>query len=636
MATKTGTLIIDNLDGGMNDVDSPLRLMENQFVEARNINLTSNLFGKRLGATALSVTGSGLTGVVSSLIRHLPSEDEAEAELWAVDDDNVISRNAAGAWAAVTPADAISSRPQDVVGASLDGKLFLAFDSAVDRLHVWDGASLRRVGVGTPAAPTAANTAGAGTFAGTRYYRVRYIEMSGSDVIRRSEASPVLTFAPSGANVGVTVTKPAAISEGETHWELEASLDNLTFFVIATTAVGTTTYADTASSYSSGSTPNTAGLHIAPGSAKYVVADENRLILGGSWETDDYKSRIAWTPVIGSLDVGDSERVVATTSIRSYLDLDRGDGGGLTGLSEPLSGSVYAFKASQVYKLVRTGVAETPYLPVTVSKRIGALRHQTIVMAEDESGQPALYFLSRQGPYRIGTGGLRFLGRDISTTWSEVNLDATSVVGHGVYHADLKQIWWWVSTGSANDPDLKIVFHTELGRASVEGIRGGWVEHDGPSASARCSVMFANTVGASNSVDLKPYIGQHGGDARIWKCDSGLGDNGTNYAAYVLTRAYQPAGVDVRCGLVNGTVIAAVAGGVTIHAKVYVDFDGVYSTGNASIAPVSTELRCFRRLEDLRAGNARSVHFYIGDETAVEDIWTIDAVAFRWRQEEEV
>ena len=59
-------------------------------------------------------------------------------------------------------------------------------------------------------------------------------------MLRRSEPSESLEFTPAGTATGAIVSKPATISEDETHWELEASLDDVNFYVVGTTDVGTT------------------------------------------------------------------------------------------------------------------------------------------------------------------------------------------------------------------------------------------------------------------------------------------------------------------------------------------------------------------------------------------------------------
>jgi hypothetical protein len=110
-------------------------------------------------------------------------------------------------WADVTVDDAISTKPQDVVGVTLNGKRFMAYDSTQDRLHVYDpnlaSPRVRRVGLATPAAPTAADTGGAGAYAAVqRWYRVRWLQWTGGVVIRRSEPSTSTSFHAIGRGSG--------------------------------------------------------------------------------------------------------------------------------------------------------------------------------------------------------------------------------------------------------------------------------------------------------------------------------------------------------------------------------------------------------------------------------------------------
>src|SRR3990167_2869256 len=244
-------LSVLSLRGGMNNSDPAIGLPDDQAVLMENVEIVESMLGeRRRGTTTVSIpTDISTQDRVTFLYRHLPSDDETLAELWAYavtgSTSSALNRKTTS-WSTVTIDDAASLAGFSQFrwqGASLHGKLFLAYDSTVDRLHVWDGTSLRRAGLAEPAAPTGADT-GSGSFSGTRYYRVRYTEQVSGVTVRRSEPSDSLTFSPSGSGTGVVVTKPAAISEGETHWELEASFDDTNFYVIATTLVETTTVTD--------------------------------------------------------------------------------------------------------------------------------------------------------------------------------------------------------------------------------------------------------------------------------------------------------------------------------------------------------------------------------------------------------
>lgn len=100
-------------------------------------------------------------------------------------------------------------------------------------------------GFTTSAAPTAADSGVAGTVSGQRWYRVRYAIPAS---LRYGDWSPALAFTPSTSKNAVVVTKPAALSAGETHWELAAAgAATGPFYKIASTVVGTTTVNDSIS-----------------------------------------------------------------------------------------------------------------------------------------------------------------------------------------------------------------------------------------------------------------------------------------------------------------------------------------------------------------------------------------------------
>lgn len=250
---------VETMRGGLNDTDPANALSPDECVQADNIEFFFSMCGERRGGSvSLDLTGSGLDA--ESLVCHLsqwfPTNVPTLPEyivLAATPGTSVSAarRDTSGTWHTLTPSDAVDTFAPGIFGIvtqALDANNFIAYKSAVNRLHLITTGSVWRVaGLSEPAAPTAADT-GSGLFTGTRYYRVRYTEMSGAVVIRRSEPSPVLTFVPSKTGAAGQVTKPAAINEGETDWELEASLDNANWYRIATIPIGTTTYDDHASS----------------------------------------------------------------------------------------------------------------------------------------------------------------------------------------------------------------------------------------------------------------------------------------------------------------------------------------------------------------------------------------------------
>jgi hypothetical protein len=636
MASKDlKALLLGDLRMGRNGGDSPFSLPDSQCVEAVNVDwYEGNLGRKRGGSTSVSLTfGSAgpFTGPINALFRHIPGADQTAAELWAIDAASPIQfgRLAGGtSWAEVLPADDVDSRPQDTNAVSFNGKLFFAFDSDENRLHCWDGTSLRRVGLATPAVPTVANT-GAGAYAATaRRYRVRWTVQSGSVTVRRSEPSAEVSFTPSGGGTAARVTRPTLPGEGETHWELEAAEASGDFYVLATTAVGTSAYDDSAdpTTYDQGTESPTTGLYTNWTSVKYLLTDGNRLLGAGGWETGAKHNRVYFSPVLGSLDVGDDERVTQTTDQKNYIDINENDGGFITGLAGPMQGVIYVFKYGQIWKLVSTGIVEAPYLASNISPRIGALNQKSIIDAQDYLGNPAIYFLSQRGPCRVGVQGIEYLGRDVEDIWRTVNIGASGVVGFGVYHADKNQIWWWVATGASNTPDKIIVFDVMQGKAAEgERVRGGWSQFTGPIAEARCAVMFSNTLGASMSRDVKPYIGLSSSTATILKADTAdLTDNGTTFRGYLRSRPYTPAGLATNFGFEEGYLVAESSSGVTIRLSVIRDMGVETRTSDVVLTADGSETYVLKKFDACDLSQAWCAQMEIGDASAVAAAWTLE------------
>ena len=648
-------LVFSGLRGRDGSTTSTIEIPNHKAKEVLNCDFYRAALGrKRGGATDVFAltTSEDTASVVSALFRHVPGADETLAELWQVTGaaTPIVQRLAGGTvWATLTVGDAIATRPQDVVAVSFNGKLFLFYDSTQDRGHVYDPAisttALRRTGLKTPSnAPTVANT-GSGSYTATaRYYRVREVILVSSVEVLRSEASASVSFTPSGSGTAARVTKPSDMGEGATHWRLEgAEASSGPWFILATTVVGTTTYDDSAepSTYSSNTATETAGEFATPSSFKYGIADGARLLMAGSHEASFDPSTVYFTPVLGttSAQYYDDERVPADNKV----PLDPKDGGVITGFGGPFEHQVIAFKYRQTWRMVPTGIPEDPYRLRLVTKAVGCIRQQSVVMAEDESGAPTLYWLSHLGPYRLSVRqGLAKCVWDVKDIWDTVNLAATTATCHGVYHSDIHQIWWWISVNSENEPTTtKLIFDTRLGRMTETGdIRDGWCKHTGETAKARCSVMFSNTLAASMSRDLKPYIGQNGGNGRLWKCDTtDLDDAGTAFQGLITYPDRHAGGLDhavvMRTPLLLGTV-----GAYTASVSMTPNYDTSRTlTGSVSMAAAGSETRALRKVEDVEIGDAEvfAIAVAVGDASAVASPrWTIDAVIVPVESREEL
>lgn len=526
---------------------------------AENIEFVRSTLGeRRLGCEDIEMSAffSGYDAVVW-MFRHTPTNDESEAQLFALAQDLTAPyahkfgyRNASG-WTEVTLIDTPDFTVPNghrMSAVSLHGKLFLAYNSSVSRLHVWDGSSVRRVGLAESAAPVVSNT-GSGSYAGTRYFRVRYTTQVASVTIRRSEPSDATTFNPSGSGSGASVARPALLSEGETHWEVEASLDNANFYRISTQAVGTTSYTDSTAAGTGYATGNTlsedVGDYTLWPSVRLLSVDEDRLMGAGNWEDEDEESRINWSPVFNNpTGVGNDERLELDTE--PSLDLDGYEGGALTALSRGNNGYVYAYKRSHTYRLVRQSRRSNAYTQVCLTKAVGALPG-SLVEAIDQAGNPSLYQIDqRQAVYRSGAAGLQWCGRDYTKLWERFNRNAL-VPCHGVYDSVTRQVHFWLALDDEDYPNAKLIAHVNEMRDSDEGARRGFVTVPVGDviAAAHCSVMFSDNVDSSDArtLDMVPYIGIEDATDHILRCGVGTDDNGTAYAARVRSKPYMPGGL---------------------------------------------------------------------------------------------
>lgn len=387
---------------------------------------------QRFGSASQIITSSGFTGTIEWLGRN--TTVGGIEELWGAANNSstaALARRSAGAWAPVAFSDTVSvSNLRYTQSASLTSKYFIAYDSNVNRLHVWDGTTLRRVGFAQSSTPSVAPM-GAGSVSFTRFYRQRYVERSGTTIIRRSEASPSVSITIASL-LGATVTKGATISEGETHWEVEAAdADEGPWYRIAQIAVGTTTFDDTSVTIDDTDLTPLAGEYVPPPSARYVLSDTNRILLAGAWEligTNDQtapkQNRVWWTPVLGSTDEGDDERIPNTVDQQNWADV--GNEGPVTGMAGPLYGDIYVFKNDSVFKLTPTGDFVNPYRVIQVMAGIGAVDQRVICVGELGTGTPAIFFASSGSVYAITTGGIIDISDDVTRDLRMNNFTAAS------------------------------------------------------------------------------------------------------------------------------------------------------------------------------------------------------------------
>ena len=637
-------LTIASLRGGANNTDPPIALPEDQCVQADNVEWLESMLGeRRKGFSAITLpAGISARDRVTFLYRHLPSADETASELWALGvsgTTTAVLAKKTTAWSTITISDtaALTGFTQYRWQAvTIHGKLFFAYDSDQDRLHVFDPrtstTALRRVGLKAPtAAPTAADS-GAAAINTARYYRVRYtIQVSGETVLR-SEPSAVLTHDPTNAAL-VRVTKPASVSENETHWELEASTDNANFYRIATTAVGTTTYDDSTADgtgYSSGTLSEDTGDYTLIPSARYLTADNDRLIWAGSWEDDDLSARVGWTPVFGADGVGNDERFETDTD--PFKDLDTYEGGPITGLSEPMFGGIWVFKQHAIYKLTRTGLRSNAYDSDKYTDSLGAV-HGSVVSGLDETGSPCIYFLDHeQGPCRIGVGGIKRCGEDIRTTWSTLNLDATAVACSSLYYPLKKQVYWNIAVSAGNQPSKRLVLHVDKSRPFADGVRKGWAIWTGNIAKALTMCLFSDNIEANTTRSLKlvPFIGLEG-LGLVHLCDTGTTDNSVAYTATITTKPYWLKSILQKFKVFGAALIAKAVASSQITVKCFRDFEAetTATVSDVSLAAGGTETQVIKNLDDLEGAELQVAQFQFTDPTTVSAQWQLNMLTLR-------
>lgn len=663
MARQPSVFTIADLRGGINNSDSPTEIADNQVVDARNVDFRAGMLGsKRRGTAGLDKTGSVFNSPVVALFRHTPTNVLSNDELWAIDENGNIDRRVGGTWAGSVARSndhvTVSSRNYDANAISLHGKLFIAAKGEQDRLLVWDGSVLRWAGIQQPPDPTVANSAAGGSYSGTRYFRIRYTAQSSSGAtLRRSEPTNSVSLVPSGTNSGAVITKPAGTEastsvycEGQTHWEVEASIDNVLFYRIATVVVGTATYTDTTSLVTgyaaTGALSENIGEYVPPTSARHVTVDEDRVVLAGSNFTPGNDATVWWTPVAADDGVGNDERVPITTE--NFISFDGLDGGGVAALVSGVAGNVYVFKGSRIYKMVRTGIAESAYSPVAESFSRGSTSRGACV-GTDQAGLTCAYFLDPSvGLCRIGRNGIEDLGRAIRNTWLGRNPNP-AISSRIVYYPALEQVWF---TLPINSPDViqasdQVEVHTSNDDQIVtsQTVPGLLIEHE----VRHSGLMFhdgllgkALTLGLQyRDTGLAPVIGTNllsmagGGTTYVHQGDIGTTDSDGDYRAYVRTKPYMIGNLWSKFGLMAAALIAQAAAGTTLLVRMIRNFGVEQRDVTADLSPSGSETSVVKPIDNASMSELNTVQIEYGDSAAGTQVWSLDRLVLRVRAEED-
>ena len=504
---------------------------QSSVLEADNLSFLSDSFvSMRNAFTDNSLTSSGFTGEIQWLGRHV-TNDGVE-ELWAAAYNAgtvACARRVAGVWSAVTLIDTPNpDKLTEMHSVSFNGKLFLAYDSAVNRLHLWDGTSVRRVGLTVSGVGSAANT-GAGAYAATaRQYRFSQRIKDGTDIVAESELSAAISFTPSGAGTAARITQPTVV-DSATHWVVYGLISSAgdvydLYEELAETIYGSTYDDSTNPASYDGDAPPVLNSNIPPPSAKCLATDSSRLIMAGAWETSasagqttPANNRVWFSRTLAATDVGDDE------SVPNGLWLNIGDAGPVTALGTIYT-DVYALKLGSVHKLVPTQDPDGPFSRVLISENFGAVGQRVLANGETEDGFSAIYFADDHAVYRLAYGAvLPFsepIGRDmrsqtITASGSvlcydpyrrvlllQISNTATSIIGsYSAFITDtVKQKWAGFSlAGQTNGWTLGAsMLGTDTTLAGINAtIRAAVVAQDASDSSQRLYVAGKDDSGNS-------------------------------------------------------------------------------------------------------------------------------------------
>src|SRR4030095_13262499 len=521
---------------GPNGGDHPLAIPDEMAAEVENIELIETGLGqKRRGSVLVTAGGDAFTGA-ASLYNFIPEQDPSLAELWLANRQNPpkLYRIAAGAASEATSPDQMTSSQQYTRFRAFHGKLYIAYGSGVNRLHVYDPKdtttpyTIRRAGlIATFTSFTMGNT-GSGNYPATlRFYRIQYIRRnSNGALVATSPLSAPTAFTPSGtgADVQMTVVIPVT-AEPATHIKVYGSTDNATYYDISgeQSMVAPPTsfiYHDAmlTSDYPFRPAAPLEGAATPFPSVKYLATDGIHLLGFGVWagspaaagdSIPPVPGRGYFTPALGpSVELGDDERVSNTVEQQGWIDARPNSGGVDRGLAGPLNDRFYVFQSDAIFMLAPTGSAVAPFARIILTTEYGAVSNRSIVMGEDEGGQPGLYFLNpADGPLRCTVGRtIDWGGKDVYDIWKTVDLDIAVNWAHGVYDSRRKLVIWFVPQQGFSLPNLALVFDCSKGRTSALGVRYGWGEWTGEFANATASVMFSKTFTAPHSELLSPYV----------------------------------------------------------------------------------------------------------------------------------
>lgn len=604
-----------------------------------NVELREGGLGRKRNGSEI-VTFTGLSGGgMFALGRFVPGNNTAASELWAHLADTGSGTQLVRIPGGVASGVAVKTGlVLPIKYAQLNGKFFIASQlTGTNRLYVYapneSTTTIRFAGLKPEAACTVANTGGGTYPAIPRTYRIVTKRIVSGVVVSQSEPSATTAFTPSGGGAAARITKGAASGEGETHWEVQAAGSNGVYWGISgNIVVATTTYDDSVlpSNYPSvGTVPLPVGSNYPPPAAKFILSDGIHLFMLGVWATAQGDSvppvngRMFFTPAIGSSDTGDDERVVDTTTTSGWIDLAIGGGGTDRGLGGPINNAIAAFQSGAVYLFVPTNNADTPYRRVVLTTSVGCVSQSSVVMGEDEMGQPALYFLDpTNGPYRISSGySLQWLGKDVKDKWNAANISTSDPerAFWAQYDSSRKLVIWKVTPTSGST--FEIVYDITNGRV-VEGnqVRRGWTVWTEPaSVDTTSGIMFNSTLDATRPTTmLMHYANPSTASVSLYRQTTSAGlDGSTAYQAYMTSKAYRWKPMNRLRKLLEAVVVGLANASTTIRATYTSNWGEASTTQTVTLTPVGSQAYVRPRPNPVLMTDLQTLQVTIGDPTTL-------------------
>ena len=637
---------------GRNGIDDGFTMPDWQCADAVNVELSrpGKLAVRRPGSQDIGAhnptKGIGFFGV--EILN--PNENKLT---WEIYNDGSAYRSSLPITLTDTAIDGMQ-HAGDVSAENFNAKYFLAYKATKNRLYCFDQtlSAVRPVGIIASGPATVADT-GAGSYPQTlRHYRVAWQREVAGTIHARSELSAPVSHTPGAGVAAARISRPTPPGDSETHWLIYASPDGVNYFLIATLPLATLTYDDSAivQAYSKGAMPQRAGTNIPPPNCRYLLVDRSRLVMASCWhatalpgETAPKNNRVWYTRVLGASGVGDDESIpnivgIATDpGLTNWVDVGENDGSAIVGLGGPLNGVIYVFKRRGIYAMAATDDPDKPYRTIQITATIGALHQRSIVLGEDEQGQPCLYFTDAAGVYRVSSRGIQFCGRDIADKL--VDLDRDAATAHVVcgWYPIKKQLWCAFRTTAG--VSFGATFHPQVAISDQSNeVRGGWSRLTFPPpappnpAPIYYAIALLQAAGESErSLLLVPWfagIENNGSVLRRYENPGATTDDAAPFAAFITTKAIAPAGIGRNARMDEPYLHAKAAAGTTITVAAILDHGLVADrVGTVLLTARTTESRIKRKVEGLDAADFAVIAFRVGDGAPQAVLpWEIDAL----------